>query len=79
MRNSHIARVYTPQRSACGDIAHGCVHQSTFPSVLRRVFPKIDKQEDDYVILNLMETENITTVVDAVLGSDVGDGLIFRQ
>lgn len=47
--------------------------------ILPRVIPKGDEHEDDDVALDSIETENVTTIVDTVLGSDVGDGLIFRQ
>lgn len=62
-----------------GNVAHRRVHQLTHHRVLGRVFPNGDEHEDDDVVLGLIETENVTTVVDTVLGSDVGDGLIFCQ
>lgn len=62
-----------------GNVAHSRVHQLTHPRVLDRVIPKGDEHEDDDVALDSIETENVTTIVDTVLGSDVGDGLIFRQ
>lgn len=62
-----------------GNVAHSRVHQLTHPRVLDRVIPKGDEHEDDDVALDSIETENVTTIVDTVLGSDVGDGLIFCQ
>lgn len=62
-----------------GNVAHSRVHQLTHPRVLDRVIPKSDEHEDDDVALDSIETENVTTIVDTVLGSDVGDGLIFCQ
>lgn len=44
-----------------------------------RVMPKGDEHEDVDLVLDLIQTENVTAVVDAVLGSDIGDGLIFCQ
>ena len=81
-----VCKTHILPRSICpnasrvlGDVAHDCVHESTYPSILGQIFPKSDKHEDDYVILDLIETENITTIIDAGLGSDVWDGLIFGQ
>ena len=54
------------------NFAHNRVYQITHPRVLGRVFPKGDDVFHDFI-----ETENVTTLTDTVLGSDVWDGLIF--
>ena len=62
-----------------GNVDHSRVHQLTHPRVLGKVFPKGGELGDNDLILELIGTENVTTIVDTVKGSDVGDGLIFCQ
>lgn len=84
--SSSVCKVHVLPRSVrpnalpvLGGVAHGRVHQLTHPRVLGRVIPKGDEHVDDDVVLDLIQTENVTAVVDAVLGSHVGDGLTFCQ
>lgn len=84
--SSSVCKVHLLPRSVrpnalpvLGDVAHGRVHQLTHPRVMGRVMPKGDEHEDVDLVLDLIQTENVTAVVDAVLGSDIGDGLIFCQ